>query len=78
MDDAQFPATAGSERPGAAWRPGLPKSPRAPHSPRSAPVTGAPVTGSASGGVLAGGAPDVADPASKRLPDHGGDGDGSG
>ena len=43
MDDAQFPATAGSERPGAAWPPGLRKSPRA-RMGTVAPVTAAPVT----------------------------------
>jgi uncharacterized protein (TIRG00374 family) len=71
VDDAQFPATAGSERPSAARRPGIPKSPRARMSTvvpvTVVPVTVAPVTGSASGGVLAGSAPDVAGQASQKV-----------
>ncbi len=76
MDDAQLTATAGSERPGAAWPPGLRQSPRARMGTvvpvtaapvTAAPVTVAPGTGSASGGALAGGAPDVADQASQKV-----------
>ena len=43
MDDAQLTATAGSERPGAARRPGLRKSPRA-RMGTVVPVTVMPVT----------------------------------
>jgi putative heme transporter len=43
VDEAQFPATAGSERPAAAWRPGIPKSRRA-RVGTVVPVTVVPVT----------------------------------
>jgi putative heme transporter len=73
VDDAQFPATAGSERADAARRPGIPKSPRAGMGTVApltvapvtvAPVTVAPVTGSASG---AGSAPDLGGQASQKV-----------